>query len=226
METLSEGAGQILGRPITEVEERRFRQYVELLVKWQKSHRLIGSSERSWIVENIILDSMLFLRVLVDEGVQIGGSLLDLGAGAGIPGLPIKIVTDEVEVTLLEARSRRAAFLSAVVREIGLTGTAVVNARAEDVLDELGGMFSTVVMRCAGRLGLVLPLAVEFLRPGGLVVASGRSGAAVGAGPFSTGGRGLACGLSRGSASYDVRWREVPGLGLGRTRCFAVCRKG
>jgi len=105
------------------------------LLEWQRTHRLVGSSEPRWIVENLFLDSLLFLRVL-PPGIT---TLLDLGSGAGIPGIPIKLVRPAIQLVLVESRRRRASFLSTAVRDLGLSGTRVVGGRAEDHLAELAG---------------------------------------------------------------------------------------
>src|SRR5918992_1358518 len=113
---LAGGAREILGRPLSQSEAALFYKYMTLLIKWSSTHRMIGWAEPLWIVENLFLDSLLFLRILPPD-IR---SVMDLGAGAGIPGIPLKIVCSELHVTLLEARRRRAFFLSTVVRELGL----------------------------------------------------------------------------------------------------------
>jgi 16S rRNA (guanine527-N7)-methyltransferase len=166
---LSRGARAILGRPLSEREAGLFSIYLILLAKWQKTHRLAGSSEPSWVVENLLLDSFLFLHVLPPSVA----SLLDLGSGAGIPGIPIKIVTPDVKLALVESRRRRASFLSTVVRELGLVETRVVAGRVEDFMGELAGRFDAVVMRCAGDAEALLPTAARLVSPTGIVVATG-----------------------------------------------------
>jgi 16S rRNA (guanine527-N7)-methyltransferase len=151
-----------------------------------------------WIVEHLFLDSLLFLRLLP----LTTRALVDLGSGAGMPGVPIKIVRD-VEVTLVESRRRRASFLSAVVRELALGQTRVVAERIESRLPDLEGRFDAVVMRCAGDIGEMMPLAARLLVPGGVVIASG---------PPEP--RPLALG----------EWVVVPGLRPPSTRRFAVHR--
>ena len=138
-------------------------------MKWQRIHRLVGSTEPLSVVESLFLDSLLFLKVL-PSGVR---DLLDLGAGAGFPGIPLKIVRPDLELTLVEAKARRASFLSTVTRELRLAGTQVIHARAEALIERPDSRFDAVVMRCAGALDQVLPLAVELLRPGGTAIASG-----------------------------------------------------
>ena len=169
-ERLADGAHEILRRPLTRLELSKFYKYLDLLLKWQKSQRLVGSTEPGWIVENLLLDSLLFLPVLPSPL----RTLLDLGSGAGLPGIPLKIVLGEVELVLVEARRKRVSFLASVIRELGLEHARVVGRRVEDAMDELEGGFDAVVMRCVGDPGDLLPIASRLVvRPGGVVVASG-----------------------------------------------------
>lgn len=171
------------------------------MIEWSSVHRLIGSTDPEWIAEHLLLDSLLFLRVVPHEA----GSILDFGAGAGLPGIPIAVVRPDARVTLLEGRRRRASFLATCVRELGLTGARVVAARAEDVASELAGSFDVVVMRCAGRLDEILPVAAQFARSeGGLVVAAGPP---------------------RETPIRIGQWLEVAGVREGTTRRFAVLRR-
>jgi 16S rRNA (guanine527-N7)-methyltransferase len=169
LQELDAGAARILNRALTDRELGRFQKYLELLVQWQRVQRLVGSTEPSWIVQNLFLDSLLFLRVL-PPGVQSVG---DLGSGAGLPGIPIKIVRADLPVTLIEGRDRRISFLSTVVRELELEGAQVVHARGEEFARENSRAFGAVVLRCAGNYESVIPVARSLICPGGVVVASG-----------------------------------------------------
>lgn len=166
---LARGAREILGRPLSEDEARRFEKYMALLVDWNRVHRLIGSADPRWIVENVFLDSLLFLRALPAD-IQ---SLADVGSGAGIPGLPIKIVTPLISVTLIEARQRRVSFLKASVRELELAGVAVIESRAERVPPDLLGAFDAATARCTGPPERVFRWATALVRPGGTIVIAG-----------------------------------------------------
>lgn len=167
--SLAEGAHGILRRSLTSLELALFGKYLKLLSKWQRSQRLVGSAEPHWIVDNLLLDSLLFLEVLPSPL----RTLLDLGSGAGLPGIPLKIVLGEVELVLVESRQKRVSFLSSVIRELGLEHARVLARRVEDAMDELQGGFDAVVMRCAGDPGQLLPIAARLLRRGGTVAASG-----------------------------------------------------
>jgi 16S rRNA (guanine527-N7)-methyltransferase len=162
-------APEVLGRSLSEDEHAHFGRYLDLLLEWQRVHRLVGSASTTWIVEKLFVDSLLFLRVLPTAF----GALLDLGSGAGIPGIPLKIVRPETKLTMIESRRRRASFLSTVVRELRLEDTRVICERAERAARDLARTFDAVVLRCAGDPGEVLPLAIQFLRPGGVAVAAG-----------------------------------------------------
>jgi len=201
IEALQDGAATVLGRPLTAAERADFGKYLGSLVKWQRAHRLIGSADPMWIVEHLFLDSLLFLRVLPST-VR---ALADLGSGAGLPGLPIKIVRRDVEVTLIESRRRRAMFLTNAIRAIQLEGARVVEGRLESLTRDLGGQFDAVVMRCAGDPEALIPLAATLLSGRGIVIASGPPKPR----PMSIGD-----------------WVTVPGIGRGTTRRFAVYRKG
>ena len=196
---LAAGAESILGRSLGILELEAFDKYLVLLQKWQRVHRLVGSSEAEWIVENLFLDSLLFLRVLPPDL----GAIADVGSGAGFPGIPMKIVLPGLDVTLIESRQRRASFLTVAMRELGLARSCVVSTRVEAVQEGLLGAFGAVVMRCAGGMEKLLPSVSKLVSPGGMVVCSGP--------PVR---RPLEGG----------EWVEVQGYKPGRTRLFAVFR--
>lgn len=199
-EALAHGAASILGRSLTPREATEFGKYLELLIQWQRVHRFVGSTDPVWIVEHLFLDSLLFLRLLPSTARTV----LDLGSGAGVPGLPIKIVRRDIELTLIESRRRRASFLSTVVRELGLDRTYVVADRVEDRSRELEGRFDAVVMRCAGDVGDLIPLASRLVVSQGVIIAAGP--------PHP---KPLAMG----------EWVTVPGSKAGTTRRLAVHRR-
>ena len=202
LRTLASGAEQILERPLTPAQRESFANYLELLTKWQKAQRLVGSAEPGWIVENLFLDSLLFLKVL-PKAIQ---SLVDIGSGAGIPGLPIKIVEPSLAVTLVESRQRRVSFLRAVVRELGLGGVEVIGERLENLVDRLRGRFDVATMRCSGDPASIAALALEMVKPGGTVVAA--------ASPHATApGQASRIEVSdavRGRPRHFRLWRDVP----------------
>ena len=166
---LERKASTALGRVLTTPEATSLHKYLNILTKWQRSQRLIGSTEPTWIVDNVIADSLLFRRA-IPTAIS---TLCDVGSGAGLPGIPLSIVMPEVEVTLVEARQKRGSFLSAAIRELGLRNCRLVNQRLEDVAQAQTGRFDVIVMRCAGSPTLLITQLRAVLAPGGVVVASG-----------------------------------------------------
>ena len=160
-----------VGRRLTESEAELLRKYLDLLIKWQTTTRLVGSVEPSWVAENVFVHSFCFLEAL-PEGTR---RVADLGSGAGIPGLPIAIVRPDLKVTLIEAKQRRVSFLSTVVRELGLGSVTVVGDRIESLPPSYDGWCDAVVMRCAGSLSEMLEPALRLVRRGGVVVVSAQA---------------------------------------------------
>jgi 16S rRNA (guanine527-N7)-methyltransferase len=120
----------------------------------------------------VILHSLAFLGGLPSAVT----TLVDVGSGAGLPGIPLAVVRPGVAVTLVETRQRRVSFLSTVVRELSLDRVAVVASRAEELGEAYVGKFDAVVMRCAGARAAVLPAATRLVRSGGVVVVSAAAG--------------------------------------------------
>jgi len=196
--TLGARGHGILGRRLTETELEQFAKYLQLLQKWQRVQRLIGSSDPGWIVEQLFLDSLMFLQVL-PRGLT---SLCDVGSGAGLPGIPIKIVSRELPVTLLESRQRRVSFLSEAVRVLDLGTTSVESTRAEAAPERLLGSFAAVVLRCAGPIDELVPVVSRLVSPGGVIVCSGPP--------------------ERHTIPPGGEWREAVDPPAGRRRLFAV----
>jgi 16S rRNA (guanine527-N7)-methyltransferase len=201
---LAQGSEIILGRSLSADELDAFARYLGLITKWQRVHRLVGSIEPRWLVENAILDSLLFLKLLPGDVEAIA----DLGSGAGLPGIPLKIVRPDIRVTLIESRARRVSFLAAAIRELGLQQCRIVAERAETIGP---GSYDAVVVRCAGGLAEVVPVAAGITRPGGLVIASGPPK------PQTTRPHPIR------SKPAEIEWVEIPGIRS--IRRFAVFRK-
>jgi 16S rRNA (guanine527-N7)-methyltransferase len=119
-----------------------------------------------------LIDSLLFLALLPARPL----ALVDIGAGAGIPGVPLRLADPALRVTLIEARRKRVSFLLAVQRELGLGDLMVQEGRAEALVEhepDLAAAFDVVVARSVGPAAALLPLARKYLKAGGLFIVSG-----------------------------------------------------
>jgi 16S rRNA (guanine527-N7)-methyltransferase len=163
------GAAGAMGLALGEREILLFEAYGRELLFWEQKVNLVSLKSPLDLPIRHFADSLSAAECLADRQ----GSLLDLGAGAGFPGLPLKIAFPSLEVTLLEATRRKVSFLKAVIRTLGLDGVTVVNGRAEQLLAEARGdfLFDTVISRATFKLPEYLRLGAGFLSPGGLLIA-------------------------------------------------------
>jgi 16S rRNA (guanine527-N7)-methyltransferase len=162
----------LAARPAGPEDRRRFRQYLDLFLRWNRTHRMTALDSPEAVVQDLFIDSLLFLALLPPRPL----ALVDIGAGAGIPGLPLRLADPAIAVTLVEARRKRVSFLLAAQRELDLGDVAVKEARAEVLLEQepgLVGAFDVVVARSVGPAAALLPLARKYLKAGGLFVVSG-----------------------------------------------------
>ena len=207
-----EAAGRsALGRPLERTEHEALRRYAEILLTWNRVHRMVGPSTLAGIASDLIVDSLLFRPLLPSGTIRV----LDLGAGAGLPGIPLLITTPEMTVVLLEARRKRVSFLLTAIRELGLARADVVHDRAERALATRAGLaaaFDVVLARCVARPEVLGGLAYPFIRPGGMLVLS----AAPATRPAATSDLGF--------TAAEVRHVDVRPLGIHRR--FLVGRKG
>ena len=140
-------------------------RYAGLLAGMGVEWGVIGPNEVPRIWERHLLNSAVVAE-LVPEGT---GSLVDLGSGAGLPGIVLAMMLPGCEVILLEPALRRATFLGECVAELGLVNARVVRARAEQMVGELA--VDVVTARAVAPLDRLAGLAVGLLKPGGIVLA-------------------------------------------------------
>ncbi len=137
----------------------RMVRYAELLETWSARHNLVHFADRRELVERHLLDALSGTRLL--EG---GGILLDVGSGAGLPGVPLLIARPRWRGVLLEPRQKRWAFLKMVIRELGLDAEAV-DQRYEELA--AGRPYDLITMRAVGGYAAVLDWARPRLARGG-----------------------------------------------------------
>jgi 16S rRNA (guanine527-N7)-methyltransferase len=157
-----------LGVPVEPGFVARGRVFLEEVDRWNRVFRLTGYRTEAARVHHLLLDSLLFLRVLPASASPV----LDLGSGAGVPGLVLKLARPEWAVHLVEANRRRANFLRQAARRLGLAAVAVHEARAESLAEggALAGSFGAVTVRAMAAPDSAVALARPFVRPGGRVV--------------------------------------------------------
>ncbi len=157
---LKEGA-EALGLELCEEHVGYFCLYFSELRRWNRRRDLTALKDPKEVAIKHFLDSISPLRLLIP-----GEKVLDIGTGAGFPGVVLKICERSLGVTLLEASFRRVVFLRQVRRILGLKDLEIVHGRAEDreIVKVLGRGFDVVISRALGPLGVFLALSGPYLR--------------------------------------------------------------
>ena len=159
-----------------------FERYYRLLKSASTRISLTSVTGYEAVQQRHFLESLALLAALRQVDLLVPGRrerVLDLGAGAGLPGLPLKIAAPDLRLTLLEATARKAAFLRQAADELALEQVEVLTGRAEEVArqaDRREG-YDLVVARAVAPLPALLELALPFLRIGGVLAAPKGSGA-------------------------------------------------
>ena len=136
-------------------------QHLELLLKWNSRVNLTSITEPEQILTRHFGESLFAARKLYPKPMG-SGSLIDLGSGAGFPGIPINIWAPELHVTLIESQQKKATFLREVTRALNLTSLDVANQRAE----ALALQADTVTLRAVEKFDSTLPIAANLVNTG------------------------------------------------------------
>ncbi|WP_090481634.1 16S rRNA (guanine(527)-N(7))-methyltransferase RsmG [Nakamurella panacisegetis] len=148
------------------------RRYVEALASDGVRRGLIGPREASRLWSRHVLNS-----AVAGELLSAGQRVVDIGSGAGLPGIPLAICRPDCEIVLVEPLERRTVFLQQIVADFDLTNCRVVRGRADDVVDECGGA-DVVTSRAVAPLERLARWSVPLLRIGGELLALKGSSAA------------------------------------------------
>ncbi len=142
--------------------------YARLLRDYEEAN-VIGTRELRGVILDHVLDS---LSCFLFEPLGAARSLVDVGSGGGLPGVPIKIVEPEIRATLVEATAKKARFLSRVVERLSLESVRVENARVEEIAraDAHRGVYDVATARAVARLSVVAEYCVPLLRVRGHVI--------------------------------------------------------
>lgn len=145
----------------------RFREYCILLQKWNDKINLTSEKNALSILETHVFDSLQYLRWLDSTH-----KTLDIGSGAGFPGIPVKILYPKLDLTLLESQRKRCNFLREVIRSLKLERIEVIEGRAESYFDQeaLSGQFDRVLFRGFGPLNACLTNGLPFLKKNGRII--------------------------------------------------------
>ena len=154
--------------PLDDVQVDKLMEYAGLLVEWNEKINLTAITDDEGIVTKHFLDSLTAIKT-----GYVKGKVIDVGTGAGFPGLVLKIAKPEIKLTLLDSLNKRINFLKDVCEKVDINDVEFVHSRAEDggKNRDYRGNFDTVVSRAVANLTVLSEWCIPFLKQGGYFLA-------------------------------------------------------
>ena len=156
---------------LTDRQKFQFERYFELLVEWNEKINLTAITEKEEVYLKHFYDSIAPILQGLIENQEI--KLLDIGAGAGFPSLPMKILYPQLDVTIIDSLNKRINFLQLLAEELNLEGVHFYHGRAEDFAQDkhFRAQFDIVTARAVARMQVLSELTIPYLKVGGKLLA-------------------------------------------------------
>jgi 16S rRNA (guanine527-N7)-methyltransferase len=167
---LAQFSQDLLGLALTDAQLLAFEQYAALLVEWNAKVNLTAITDYPAVEVKHFLDSLSVIKAI---SLTPGLRVIDVGTGAGFPGLPLKIIQPALKMVLMEATGKKATFLGQAAATVGVPDTQVVNLRAEEAgqLPAHREQYDVVVARAVARMPALMEYLLPLCKVGGRCVA-------------------------------------------------------
>lgn len=161
---------EALSGNVSEAQLVQFEKYSRMLVEWNEKMNLTAVTDPDGIAVKHFLDSILPLYHINFDNIS---SIADIGTGAGFPGIPLKIMMPDKNVTLIDSLNKRINFLKAVCEETGLNGVECIHGRAEEMgkNKDYREKYDAVVSRAVANMTVLCEYCLPFVKVGGMFVA-------------------------------------------------------
>ena len=151
---------------VTEPQAEKLCRYYEMLMDWNSRMNLTAITGEDEVLKKHFADSLLPLELIPE-----GANLIDVGTGAGFPGMPLRILKDDFDLTLLDSLGKRIAWLEEVCGTLGLKRVECVHARAEEFAAGHRESYDLAVSRAVAQLNVLCELALPLVKVGGQFLA-------------------------------------------------------
>ena len=158
-----------IGLTLEEKQKQQFDRFYEMLVEWNKVMNLTGITEYEEVNEKHFVDSLSITKAIDMNCVD---NLIDIGTGAGFPGIPLKIAFPHLKVVLLDSLNKRIKFLNTVIEELELIDIETIHGRAEDFAKqgEYREQFDLCVSRAVANLSTLSEYCMPYIHTGGMFI--------------------------------------------------------
>ncbi len=160
---------ELLGIKLDENQQNQFYHYYELLIEWNKVMNLTGITDYEIVNEKHFIDSLAVINIIDLHKVN---KVIDIGTGAGFPGIPLKIVFPHLELVLLDSLQKRICFLNTVIKELNLKNVTTLHGRAEDYarVSEYREQFDLCVSRAVANLSVLSEYCIPYVKIDGYFI--------------------------------------------------------
>lgn len=157
---------------ITKKQEEQLIEFYEMLVEKNKVMNLTGITEFNEVVIKHFLDSLAIVKSVNKDKFNEQIDIIDVGTGAGFPGIPLKIVFPEINIVLLDSLNKRLVFLNEVIDKLGLHNISTIHGRSEDLAKkpEFREKFDLCVSRAVANMSTLCEFCIPFVKVGGCFV--------------------------------------------------------
>lgn len=156
-----------LGIKLSKEQAEMFFNYMNLLLEWNEKINLTAITEEKEVIVKHFVDSLTIAKYIPE-----GASLVDVGTGAGFPGIPLKIIRDDLKITLLDSLQKRINFLDVVIKELNLKNVETIHARVEEFgkNSKYRESFEVATSRAVANLSTLTEYLLPLVKVGGIAV--------------------------------------------------------
>ena len=156
-----------LGIKLSKEQAEMFFDYMNLLLEWNEKINLTAITEEKEVIVKHFVDSLTIAKYIPE-----GASLVDVGTGAGFPGIPLKIIRDDLKITLLDSLQKRINFLDVVIKELNLKNVETIHARVEEFgkNSKYRESFEVATSRAVANLSTLTEYLLPLVKVGGIAV--------------------------------------------------------